>query len=125
MKKNSEELRLKIMLAKIIETVLNDDYRKVVELVQNGTIKTEWIIYPTDYPTIVSCTFWHNNIPLWSFSLAPELKDNLADYFSKSFSQRINTLYKKTMIKVKEDISNKLKTILPCQTKHSLTKQKT
>jgi hypothetical protein len=113
MKSNSEEIRLKIMLVKIIKTVLKDDYHKIVELVQNNTIKTKWLIHPTDYPTFVSCTFWHNNIPLWSFSLAPELRNNLADYFSKSFSQRINTLYEETMINVKKDISNKLKTIKP------------
>jgi len=111
MANKSEETRLKIMLVKIIETVLSDDYHKVVKLIQNGKIKTEWLIHPTDCPTFVSCTFWHNNIPLWSFSLAPELKNNLADYFSKSVSQRINTLYEKTTVTVKKDVSNLIKTI--------------
>jgi len=111
MKNSSEEIRLKIMLVKIIEIVLSDDYHRVVNLIQNDTIQSEWKIYPPDYPSIVSCTFRYKNIPLWTFSIAPELKENLADYFSKSFSQRINTLYEETMIRVKKDISNKIKTI--------------
>ena len=106
-----EEVRLKIMLVNIIKTVLKEDYNKIIELVKNGTIKTEWNIYPTNYPSSVSCTFRHNNIPLWSFSLTPELKENLADYFSKSISQRINTLYEQTITRVKEDVSNHIKTI--------------
>jgi hypothetical protein len=109
MQNNNEELRLKLMLVKIIETVLSNDYHKVVELVQNGTLKSDWVIYPIDYPNIVACTFWHKNSPLWSFSLAPELKNTLADYFSKSLSQRINTEYKQTIVEVKKDILKQLK----------------
>jgi len=106
-----ERTRVKKMLVEIIKKVLKEDYIKLVKLVNEGAIEIHWELNPPDFPTVVCCTFRHKNKPLFSFSLTPELKDNLADYFCNSFSQRINTIHEKTTARVKENVSKTIKNL--------------
>ena len=109
--KIDEETRLKLMLIGIIQRTFGRHYERFLELVKQSIITAHWNVQPKGYPSIVTCTFAHGDTPLFTFSLAPELKPTLADYFSKSFSQRINTEHEQTLIDAQTNIFTILKSI--------------